>query len=85
LLLNDKSDIVYNVGSENAYSIEGIARELAKVLNPELKIHIEKNRVSSSIGDRYIPSTRKAREELKLEQWIDLTESIRRTAMYITQ
>lgn len=85
LLLNDKSDIVYNVGSENANSIAEIAGEVVKVLNPELKIQINNNKVSSSIGDRYIPSTRKAREELKLEQWIDFTESIRRTAMYVTQ
>ena len=85
LLLNDKSDFVYNVGSEEAHSIEEIARNVASVINPALEIHIAKKKDSSRLADRYIPSTRKAREELKLEQWVDLPESIRRTARYAAQ
>ena len=80
----------YNVGSEDAISIADLARTVAEVISPQIEIkkgitvppdsHHSKALAGALAPERYVPSTQRARTELKLKQTFDLRESIRRTA-----
>jgi len=68
----------YNVGSEEACSIAELARQVARISGTSGQV-----RVLLPEGDgfppRYVPDTRRAREELSLEQTLPLDEAIGRT------
>jgi dTDP-glucose 4,6-dehydratase len=72
----------YNVGSENDLSIAQLALTVGNELAPKATIQIAKKPVHQQPASRYVPSTQRARQDLKLETWIPLDEAIRRTADY---
>jgi nucleoside-diphosphate-sugar epimerase len=73
-----------NVGSAHDVSILELARTVATVLNPELKICVAQTAVPGAAPLRYVPSVERAREQLGLVETVGLEESIRRTAKWHT-
>ncbi len=69
----------YNVGSDEAVSIDALANLIAKTSTPPLPIRIAKLRDPQQLAARYVPDISKAKLELNLFPWINLTEAISRT------
>lgn len=67
----------YNVGSERAISIGDLAKLIGATFNVPVEI-----RGQSSPPARYVPSTRRAREELGLTARVELEDAIARTALW---
>jgi nucleoside-diphosphate-sugar epimerase len=69
----------YNVGSENEISIAELAHLVSSFSSPAVKVSIARAAAPNAPAERYVPSTKLAREELGLNQRIPLKEAIRRT------
>jgi nucleoside-diphosphate-sugar epimerase len=82
LLARGDASRPYNVGSERAVSIADLAATVARVLGVERGVEIAGVPVAGRAAERYVPSTRRAREELGLAETFTLEESIRRMADY---
>jgi len=82
ILLRGRTCSAYNVGSEEEISIAQVAALVAKMVHPGLPIQIAKPLLSADPVERYIPSTRKARGELGLNDLVRLPEAIQRTAKW---
>lgn len=76
ILIDGKSCEPYNVGSDVAISILELAKKVAYLLNPEIKINIAKTANINALPERYVPSIQKARKELDLDVWTDLDNAI---------
>ncbi len=70
----------YNVGSDRGVSIAELAREVARTLAPGLAVRIQGANVASPVGNRYLPCIDRARDELGLDVWTELSVAIERTA-----
>ena len=68
----------YNVGSDHVVSIIELARLVADIVDPALKIEVKGKMLDSNLFDQYIPDTERAKKELDLKQRISLEEGIRR-------
>ncbi len=83
ILLKGSAGRAYNVGSEEAISIQGLAGRVIAGVDPLLQIRVaHQQNWPPPAPARYVPSTRRARVELGLESWIGLDEAIRRTAAW---
>ncbi|MBN2124206.1 MAG: NAD-dependent epimerase/dehydratase family protein [Deltaproteobacteria bacterium] len=80
ILFRGKTCRPYNVGSEEEISIEALAKEVTGVFEAPLGIEIEGGPVQTGSGERYVPSTERARMELGLNALTALSEALRRTA-----
>jgi dTDP-glucose 4,6-dehydratase len=80
ILVRGESCRPYNVGSEQAWSIAGLAAEVAAALEPSTAIRVRGLPRPGAACDRYIPDTGRARLELGLRELISLPDAIRRTA-----
>jgi len=69
----------YNVGSEDTITIKDLAYEVAASFPNSPKVVIAKSHVPGQPVERYVPSVKKAREQLKLDSGITLGEALRRT------
>jgi dTDP-glucose 4,6-dehydratase len=69
----------YNVGSKDAISIKDLAYEVAASFPNSPKVVIAKSPAPGKPVERYVPSTKKARESLGLDSWIDLKETLNKT------
>lgn len=78
LLLKGEPGRAYNVGSEEAVSV----RELATRVGAHFGVPVEIRGTPGARIDRYVPSTRRAREELGLAQRVSLDDAIARTARW---
>jgi nucleoside-diphosphate-sugar epimerase len=67
----------YNVGSDHVVSIIELARLVANIVDPALKIEVKGKMLDSNLFDQYIPDTERAKKELNLKQRISLEEGIR--------
>jgi dTDP-glucose 4,6-dehydratase len=83
VLLNGQTGRAYNVGSEEAFSIREIAEHVANGVSPKPEIVIAQKSQSGQLPTRYIPSTQRAQNELKLTQQIHLPEAISRTLSWL--
>jgi dTDP-glucose 4,6-dehydratase len=72
----------YNVGSEHGLSIAELARKVAEALNPAVPVRIAEPAVPGKEAARYVPSTKRAQQELGLREHVPLPEAIRRTAAW---
>jgi dTDP-glucose 4,6-dehydratase len=81
LLTRGASARPYNVGSERAVSIAELAGIVARELGSP-RVEIAKAPTPGRPAERYVPSTRRAREELGLGETFTLEESIRRMAEF---
>jgi dTDP-glucose 4,6-dehydratase/UDP-glucose 4-epimerase len=87
LLTRDGPPRIYNVGSDQALSIAELARLVRDRLNSggEVTILGQGNAsIGNPVRNAYVPSIRRAREELALEIWTPLHEAIERTACWAT-
>jgi len=82
ILVKGKNCYPYNVGSEEEVSIEKLAKIIAKFAKIPLEIEIQTKKSKHNIIDRYVPSTKRAQEELKLKQIVDLESSIYKTKIF---
>lgn len=83
ILLEGKSNEAYNVGSDEAVSIAGLAGEVAGFsLSKQQNINIARKKMDGVLAPRYVPSIDKARNGLGLRCKISLKEAIRETINY---
>ena len=75
----------YNVGSEAAIAIRDLAKTVADVLGPGLPVEIEREPDNTSLANRYVPSTNRARVELGLCERVTLNDAIVSTARWYRQ
>lgn len=72
----------YNVGAEEAISIADLAHTVQTALAAKSRITIAAAPRPGVPAERYVPSTARARRELRLGERIPLCEAIRRTAAW---
>lgn len=81
ILLKGQPGRAYNVGSEDARPISDLARLVAQVCGGGT-VQVKERPDPAKPVQRYVPSCRRAMEELGLRPWIELSEAIRRTAAF---
>lgn len=79
IMLKGQNNRPYNVGSEIGISLSDLARLVVGVRGVKLAVSVANCPPQDGRPNRYVPSTRRAREELGLCQWTDLESSIRKT------
>jgi nucleoside-diphosphate-sugar epimerase len=79
ILFKGESCHPYNVGSEEGVTIAELAHAVAESFQETIEVSIAKSPDPDKPPERYVPSTKRAREECGLHQIIDLKEGIRRT------
>ena len=84
MLLRGEAGRAYNVGSEEAHTIHSLANLVAKVCHAPA-VHVKEKPDPARFAERYVPSCRRAHEELELEQRIGLEDSITRTVNAISR
>jgi len=79
ILVRGKSCRPYNIGSERDITIAALAQTVAGCYQSPVKVAIIGKPMKGQLAERYVPSTHRARTELRLSEAIDLKESILRT------
>jgi UDP-glucuronate decarboxylase len=79
LLVQGRSGRVYNVGSEEGYSLWEAAHRVAALAEPPVAVRRLREPSPGQSPSRYIPAIARARAELGLDAWISFDEGIRRT------
>jgi len=69
----------YNVGSEKALSIAELARQVVSASGKDLSVMIGVTSDATTPAARYVPQTRKAREELALAEYTPIDVALRKT------
>ena len=69
----------YNVGSEDSLSVLDTAQRVAAAVTPPPEVHVARRADPQRPAERYVPSTKRARTELTLEQSVGLDDAIART------
>jgi len=82
ILVFGKGGNAYNVGSEEGFSIAEIAEKVRSLLAPERAVRILGQTIPQQLASVYVPSTRKARDELGLALAMPLEQSILNTAAW---
>jgi len=86
ILFDGQNGRDYNVGSEYKISIFELAKLVQQLLNPKREVIIQKNNdFATGTPPNYfnVPSTKRSRNELGLEEIFDLKESILNYGKYI--
>lgn len=79
MLIKGCAGRAYNLGSNHSVNITDLAELVASELAPGKPVTIATMPAESGFCNRYIPSIDRARRELDLDIWTELTEAIRRT------
>lgn len=82
ILFRGQSGEAYNVGSEYSITISDLAKMISTAFSHGPEVVIAKPKVVGKAAERYVPSTKHARESLKLDTWIDLKEALDRTIQW---
>lgn len=82
ILLRGQSCRPYNVGSEEALTISQLADTVAKAFKPARTVVIHKKAAPGVAAQCYVPSTKRAQEELNLQARIKLKEAIEITCSW---
>jgi nucleoside-diphosphate-sugar epimerase len=69
----------YNVGSHKSINIADLARLMCQLVDPGIEVVIARQADPLQPPQRYVPSVERAGDELILESWITLEDSIDRT------
>jgi dTDP-glucose 4,6-dehydratase len=72
----------YNVGAEEAVSIEALARKIVHTVNTDTPIHIQNPGNADVLPPRYVPDTSKARQELGLQEYVPLDAALVKTLQW---
>jgi len=77
----------YNVGSEDDRSIREVAEAVARTFDPAPSIRVARTPDPAALASpsRYVPATRRAREELGLIQRVPFAEALARTVRWNRQ
>jgi len=78
MLFKGKPGVAYNVGSDQAISIQDLATLIRELISPKSKIIIH-SKEKSSFRNRYVPDVALARSELGLSLDFDLNKAIEQT------
>ena len=81
LLIRGRSGEAYNVGSDEAISIENLAHQIQSTLSTVSKVEII-GKIDPATHTRYVPSIAKIKTELLVSNVVDLQTSIARTAKW---
>jgi dTDP-glucose 4,6-dehydratase len=81
LLIEGEAGKSYNVGSEEAISIKGLAMKVRDVLAPHKKVQTLQNQETKT-PQSYVPATSRAKA-LGCQQWTTLEDSLRQTARFV--
>lgn len=79
LLVRGEGGRAYNVGAEEAVSIRETAEVVAACFAPRPEVTVAQTPDPARPPSRYVPSTRRAREELGLAEGLGLADAVRRT------
>ncbi len=79
ILFKGESCRPYNVGSEEPISIADLAYLVSSCFDKPIEVKIMKQPIPGVPPERYVPSTKRAREELGLTQKVGLKEAILKT------
>jgi len=82
ILLAGAPGAAYNVGSSCPITIRDLASTIREVVAENATISIEGKEQIGAAPNSYIPDTAKARRELGLEDWVPLSDAVRRTFEY---
>lgn len=82
ILLRGESCCPYNVGSELPVTIAELANRIARASTIPIDVVITQKANPNIIPQRYIPSVKRARASLGLDEYITLDEAIARTLFY---
>ncbi len=85
ILFKGESARAYNVGSEEALDIATTARNVAEAIPPLIDVQVGCVPKPGTPPSRYVPCTRRAREELRLEVEVPIGEAVRRTCAWVAQ
>ena len=85
ILLRGESGRPYNVGSERRVNMLELAQTVARILKPDLPIHVAQSAQPGKPPEQYVPSTLRARTELGLRETVNMEDAIRRTAQWAAQ
>lgn len=85
ILFKGRSCRPYNVGSEEVLTIEKLARRVAALFPSAIEVEIAGRPSPGKPAERYVPSTQRARRELGLKQYTNLSEAVRRTAQWYSE
>lgn len=80
LLLRGEHGRAYNVGSDQAITIEQLARQVNRQLSPAQAVTLARQPVDNPLRSCYVPSIERARQELQLDVWTPLAQAIAGTA-----
>ena len=83
IMLDGRPCHPYNVGSDAAISLAGLAELIAASGSPPVGVRIL-GRDDAGPVSRYVPSVRRAREELGLDVLIPLDQGVRRTLRWMS-
>lgn len=72
----------YNVGSEIPVSIAALARQCIDAAGTDAAILVQKPSASAALALRYVPDTRKARQELGLAEYTPLNTALLKTIQW---
>ncbi|HEY8025383.1 MAG TPA: NAD(P)-dependent oxidoreductase [Burkholderiaceae bacterium] len=82
LLAIGKPAYPYNVGSDQAVSIAGLADTVRDVVAPEKTCNISARPVQGAARQQYLPAIERCRNELGLDVWTPLKRAIELAAAY---
>ena len=80
ILLRGKSGRPYNVGSARDLPISAIAQAVSAAFENKPAISIAKKPIAGKPPERYVPSVKRAEDELQLRETISLESAIAKTA-----
>lgn len=75
----------YNVGSGDAVTIAGLAEAVRSAVAPAAKVEVAARPEPGAQPSRYVPSVRRAEQELGLRPTVSLEDAIARTARFVRQ
>lgn len=84
ILLRGRPGVAYNVGSEEPVSIAQLAREVADIIAPGMRVETARSPAPGRPVTRQVPSTESGREHLGLRSWISRGEALRRTIAWLS-
>lgn len=79
ILFQGTSGRPYNVGSEEAFSIRGVAEQVSEHFNPLPELHVAQSPSSLQVANWYVPQVLRAKTELGLEQTVPFVEALRKS------
>lgn len=76
ILVKGNPGRIYNVGSDQSITMKNLAYLVASCANLECEVIFGENSITNQCNNRYVPSIKRAREELNLDVMTPLKEAI---------